>query len=581
MAWLAVDGEAIEDKYCLLCDDTGRHVLNLDGLSTKECFEFLLSSRAKVGSCFGLNYDANNWLKDLPEPRLRELWDTGECHTRSYFIEWIPGKWFRIKDTNKREIKICEVWGFFQSSFVKACAAWSIEVQKELETMKQKRGTFSTAELQRIISYCKRECELLSELMGKIENQCDRLEIRPKNWIGAGSLASALLSKENIAPHHVHDKDLTSSISALEAVMTAYFGGRVEMFRQGVTKVAYTFDINSAYPAGIKMLPSMENASVRHVRRYLPDEPHAVWRVKWENVRGLVMPFPVRVKKEIFYPRSGEGCYHAIEVRQAIEAGYPIEVIEGWVLRVRNSTDPFAWVQSVYSERRKLKKEKDHGEKVLKLALNSVYGKLAQGQGFKGNLPPFQCYWWAGEVTAYTRARMLKIAQLATPLMISTDGVFLDKKVRAGRVSENLGDLTYEEKIDLFVGQPGVYHGYSTDGTEILRSRGFFARDIDYADLREGYEKEGNEYIHQYTSKGRFIGLGVSLQKKSLEDWRKWVDQTRAISLGPRRKVIGEDGSLSPIPGPLVSEVYIPKRGKGETEDHAQGMDQPLKNERE
>src|ERR1700734_218097 len=80
VSWLAVDGEAIADKYCLLCDDTGRHVLNLDGLSTKECFEFLLDSRTKIGCCFGLNYDANNWLKDLPEARLKELWETGECH---------------------------------------------------------------------------------------------------------------------------------------------------------------------------------------------------------------------------------------------------------------------------------------------------------------------------------------------------------------------------------------------------------------------------------------------------------------------------------------------------------------------
>jgi hypothetical protein len=459
---------------------------------------------------------------------------------------------------------------------------WDIEVQPELEHMKEKRSTFSTAELQRIIDYCKTECVLMSELMGKIESQCDRLEIRPKNWIGAGSLASALLTKQNVAVHHVHDADITSNTGALEGIMRAYFGGRVEMFKQGVTKIAYTFDINSAYPAGIMTLPSMTNATVRHSRKYLPNEPHAVWRVKWENVRGLVMPFPVRVKKEIFYPRSGEGCYHAIEVVQAIACGYPIEVIEGWVLRVRDKSDPFSWVQEVYAARRQLKKEKDHGEKVLKLALNSVYGKLAQGQGFKGTLPPFQCYWWAGEVTAYTRARMLKIAQMATPLMISTDGVFLDKKVRAGRISENLGDLTSEEKIDLFIGQPGVYHGYGTDGKELLRSRGFFARDIDYSDLRSGYAKEGNDYIHQYISKDRFIGLGVSLQKKSMVDWLRWIEQKRAISLEPRRKIISNEGKLSPIPGPLTSEIYVPKKGKQEiTEDHAVGMDQPLRKETE
>lgn len=576
MIWLAVDGEAIDGKYCLLADNSGRHVLNMEGLGTKECFEFLLASPAKTGACFGLNYDANNWLVDLPEDRLKELWETGEAWTRKYHIQWLPGKWFRVKDTQKRDIKICEVWGFFQAKFVEACRAWGFEVQDELDIMKSKRGSFSTQELERVISYCVSECKLLSELMDKLEGQCNRMDLKPKSYIGAGSIASALMSRENLRPHHAYDNELTSNENALEAIMRAYFGGRVEMFSQGITREVSTYDLNSAYPTATRNLPSLDGATVRHIRHYKPNVP-AIWRVQWEGIDGAVMPFPVRVKKEIFYPKAGEGVYHAVEVDQAIASGYPIEVLEGWILKVRNDAQPFSWVQEVYNERRRLKNRKDFGEKVLKLGLNSVYGKTAQGQGYKGAAPPWQSYWWAGAITAFTRAAMLRIAQHTTPLMIATDGVFLPKKVRAGRISEKLGDLSYKGMYNLFVGQPGVYHGYDENGKEILKSRGFFARDVNYDDLREGYEREGLDFIYQYDST-RFIGLGVSLQKKSFQEWRQWITSSRAISLRPRRKAVGADGSLSPIFGPLVSEVYIPKKGRDEaSEDHEQGMDQPMR----
>lgn len=575
-SWLAIDGEAIDDKYCLLADNTGRHVLNLEGLGTKECFEFLLSSPVKTGACFGLNYDANNWLKDLPEERLKELWETGEAWTRKYHIQWLPGKWFRVKDTQKRDIKICEVWGFFQAKFVDACRAWGFSVQDELEVMKGKRGTFSYKELERITSYCVTECKLLSQIMDRLEGQCTRMDVKPKSYIGAGSIASALMSREQLKPHHAYDSELTSNVTALESIMMAYFGGRVEMFSQGITPKVFTYDLNSAYPTATRQLPSLDGATVRHVRHFRPGE-HAIWRVRWNDLRGSVMPFPVRVKKEIFYPKSGEGVYHAVEVEQAIACGYSIEVLEGWVLKVRNDAQPFSWVSEVYNERRRLKEQKDFGEKVLKLGLNSVYGKLAQGQGYKGAAPPWQCYWWAGAITAYTRASMLGIAQRATPLMIATDGVFLPRKVRAGRISEKLGDLSYKGLYNLFVGQAGVYHGHDENGDEVLKSRGFFARDVDYDDLRSGYEAEGRYYIYQYTST-RFIGLGVSLQKKSFEEWRQWVEQTRAISLEPRRKYVKEDGTLDPIDGPLSSEPYVPKKGRDEvSEDHEQGMDQPMR----
>lgn len=593
MSWLAVDGEAEAGKYALMCDSDHRSIYKSGGLNTKEIFEFLLGSRLKVIACFGLNYDANNWLVDLPGYRLKELWETNKCTyvvgATRYRIEWIPGKWFRVgkgAGPSKKSVQICEVWGYFQSSFVKACEMWNLPVQKELEVMKSKRGTFTKRELPRVKAYCMSECDLLSQLMEKVREQCARLEIEPERWIGAGSLASALMKKHDVKSHLKHDAELAEG-DGLQAILKAYFGGRVEMYRQGDFKDVYSYDINSAYPAGAQHLPNLNGARIEHWKRYTA-APYAVWRVSWDCKTGtMVPPFPARVKKQIYYPLKGEGCYHAAEVRAAINAGYPVTVHEGWVLTPDpEAPKPFAWIPDVYAERDALKKQKDHGEKVLKLALNSVYGKLAQGKGYRDRNPVFQSYFWAGQITASCRARMLDLAARQTPLMISTDGIFFDAPLKDVEPdSSELGGLSHGHMDEFWIGLPGVYWGQE-GGVEVVRSRGFFARDIDYKELREGYAEQGPEYVHAYKSE-RFIGLGVALQRNDPAQWRSWRPEIRHINLRPTRRDVdlsteSMQGSLLPLPGPMSSEPYTPKGSKkepglGPSINDLQGLDQPLK----
>jgi hypothetical protein len=452
--------------------------------------------------------------------------------------------------------------------------------------MKSKRGTFTKRELPRVIAYCHYECDLLSELMGKIVEQCSRLEIEPERWIGAGSLASALMKKHGVKRYVRHDSELADNTQQIQAITRAYFGGRVDMYRQGEFRDVFSYDINSAYPAAAFKLPNLANAELRHSRRYEPDADNAIWRVSWACDKTCrVAPFPVRVKKEIFYPLAGEGCYHASEIRVALGAGYPINIHEGWILDANSDIAPFAWIPEVYAERARLKSAGDHGEKILKLALNSVYGKLAQGKGYRNQNPAWQSYFWAGSITSNCRSRMLEIASQQTPLMISTDGIFLEDKLEnAPPDSKDLGGLSYGHLAELWIGQPGVYWGRDSQGNELLRSRGFFARDIDYQQLRNGFDEYGANYVHTYDST-RFIGLGVALQRNDPNQWRTWREEKRQISLLPTRRVLhssanGMQPSLMPPSGPMLSEPYVPKGGAiPPPEDHLQGMDQPLRTE--
>jgi hypothetical protein len=568
----------MEDDYCLLAGSNGSKAVNLrvGGLSTHECFRFLLNQPTRhILVCFGLGYDVNNWIRDLPRSALEKLWKEKVCYWEDYRIEWIPGCWFKLKHISGPTVTVHEVFRFFQTSFVKALEAWNIGQPEEISRMKGERGTFKRADIENVTRYCLKECELLIELMNQLRAMCKNVNMVPKKWIGAGALANALLNREGVEQHHAYDLDIASEEVAEVSILGAYFAGRIELLHQGIHTRVNTVDIRSAYPAATLNLPSLDGASLVHRKRFDPTK-HGIWRVTWDlrSDPPLISPFPVRIKQAIYWPSAGSGWYHAVEVQAAIECGYPITVHEGWVLK-GSGQKPFAWVPGLFEERQRLKRSAHPGEKVVKLGLNSLYGKLAQGYSLNRR-PQWQSYFWAGYITAATRARVLRAAVKSSGIvMISTDGIFCQKPgVRPGA---NLGGWEFGKVDRLFAAQAGVYQGI-TPSQEILKSRGFFAAEVDYEQLRKGWESEGAHYVHHYDSK-RFMGLGVSLMRKDFGVWRTWQTEKRALILTPERKELSEDGLLTPCPGPLDSEPYVPKLTliEGRALDQLQGIDQPLK----
>src|SRR4051794_13130806 len=147
--FVAIDGESFttegDHKYVLLACSLGEYIFKEEGLSTEDCFQYLFKIRARakryIFVAFGLNYDANMMLVDLPQANLEALWKKKQTTWHDYRIEWIPGKWFSISRFGS-SIRIYDVFGFFQASFVTALRKWGIEPQSEIESMKQARSSF-------------------------------------------------------------------------------------------------------------------------------------------------------------------------------------------------------------------------------------------------------------------------------------------------------------------------------------------------------------------------------------------------------------------------------------------------------
>lgn len=564
--FIAIDGEADSDgNYIIMCDSEGRVLHNPTGITSSEALNFLLALPKRYEIvCYGLNYDANQWLRNLARANLEALsYSNRTTYQGTYKLEWIPSKMFTVSVPGKT-LTVCEVFGFFQTSFVKALQQWGFEPPAEIETMKRKRGTFTQSELDRIVRYCQEECRLLVQLMERLQDACKTAGCVPRRrWIGAGAIASSLMMAHNVKAHHAHDVDVFGETFTDEFVLRAYFGGRVELYRQGWQQPAVSDDVRSAYPFAAMSLPSLSNARILHVRGYDPTWPFSVWRVTWTCDRDTVIaPFPVRLPGgQICYPRAGEGVYHAAEVTAALKCGYNVTVHEGVSLYPEDIETPFGWIPDVYAHRAKFKREGNFAEKALKLGLNSVYGKTAQGYGF-GKKPPFQSYYWAGYITSATRARILQRLNTTTnPVMVATDGIVAGAIGGAPSKDDAIGTWESDSYDRIATIQPGVYVA-EKNGEQLVKSRGFFARDVDYPAMVERFYEDSLSCYH-FRSR-RFIGLKVALHRTDFGVWRQWIEERRSVAFEIQNKEREElaNGAviLKPIAGPFESLPYVPKQ---------------------
>ena len=608
--FVAIDGESVTDerpdahRYVLLrTSDPAACIVNADGLSTVECLNFLLRQSAfgskRIFVAFGLGYDVNMILRDVPKETLRELWREGSVTWDSgkydYLLEWIPSKIFSVTASTgdfRSSIKIYDVFGFFQSSFVRALETWDIGSDEFLKGMKDHRSDFTFDELETIDKYCLHECELLVELMDALRDALSDVGLQLRSWLGAGAIASALMKKNHVekamTPVGIH-----RSPNIDDVILTGYYGGRTELFQQGeFARHVTARDINSAYPYQAIQLPSMVG-QWRRMRQYDPSLSWAIWRVDWRMDDDVILaPFPYRRKRAITYPLSGSGYYHACEVNAALSL-YPdsLRIGSGYSFEPNNPEEkPFAFIRDVYAQRKALKAQGHAGEKVLKLGINSVYGKLAQGSSRDGRIPPFQDYFWAGRITAGTRAMVLEAAaQRADELIgIATDGIMFAGLGPPIPDSSDLGGWERKSLTDFFIAQPGMYEATQEDGNRLQHSRGFFTREIDWPALRGEWSSNGPYGIVARPST-RFVGLGSALMRKDFGIWRTWHESERVLRLYSSRKFYddADDGMsvrrLYPPSesGSGLSDRYIPKYAPQELSEQSaefiQGSEQPLR----
>lgn len=613
LPFCAFDGEGEADRFTLLADSTGRFIWNREGLSTIECLEFLLDSKPHYNNVwFSFGYDVNMMLRDVPllgvKHSCEQLYREGYTTWKGYRIHYVPKKSLMIHH-KQRSYVAYDVFGFFQSSFEKAIENWKLGVHEIISRGKAARGKFETWNKEDIIDYNAEECKLLVSLMDLYRQAHKKAGLPPlRRWDGAGAVAATWLEKYDVTGFFPHFEKLPKELDL--ASRMAYFGGRIEMAAWGhigpevhvLTQEEsdammdeiqdgtydgrydipidalriYHYDINSAYPYGLSICPDMSKLDWLLVPGSDLWDDFSLVHVQWDVrvSRYGWGPFPLREKSgTIVYPPKGEGWYWAVEVKAAMKRFLQgIAILESWVPQGDLSYPLRQIVLHDYKIRAELKSLGDWAHVALKLALNSLYGKTAQKKGFGGKAPRYRNLYWAGYITAVTRAKISEALLLAQDKVVETmtDGVYslvsLDLPI-----SHELGEWSFEEDdIVMDVVGAGVYRLIGKHRTiREEKERGFGNIEIPYEELLANWEKGRYEKKYIFTI-NRFIGMGAAIigVKKYREHWRTFIEIQRTLKAVPvvgTSKRYGDALTAGYVEGRL--HFQRPRYAKGSSEN--------------
>jgi hypothetical protein len=616
-------------------------------LTTWECLDFLsrLDPHKEYVSYF-FDYDVTKILEDLSWERLTRLMDRSKrakmegrglfpVAYREFEIDYLPRKEFKVRrkvdtialaeDTTEDIwgpwVVISDVGSFFQCKFLDALKLWNVGTQEQWEAIergKDGRASFSFKNVDDISEYNSLEIELLQQLMGRFRDACEDAGYIPARWQGPGLLAEAMFKAHGVP----RSKDVgllgdDRYRGLIEFASNAFYGGRPEITAVGpCNRPIFQWDINSAYPYAMKFVPCLKHGEWEHVQyesgvsvvtgsANLPDaslgEVYALHFGTFTDKlhgdhpedsphtkRPILYGLPVRTHEgTITYPAAGQGWYWSFEIEASIHQSFKVE--ESWIYRRTCNCKPLSFVDAVYQARRAM--GKDGPGIVLKLGLNSLYGKTVQSIGTPKYANPI----WGSFITAYCRSMIQKFIH-ASPmcrddiqcgkdvLMIATDSVCTWTDRTDIIESKDLGGWSKEtHHSGMFIVQPGLYFGSSG---KRAKTRGVPLAVIESkeGDFRAAFSRmvetrrlvDGDVRVPQTM----FVGIRYALHRHNLKLLGQWVSFVDPET-GAEGKVIRFDWSskrarhpaLAPLPGVHDNIETFPLEGDASICTHPYSKD--------
>ena len=361
------DGTRVEteSRYCLLQALGHPALLDPAGISTQEVIRYLGrigSDKAIVG--FGLGYDFECWLKDIPDDLYLRMVNDGESvEWEGHEISLIPRKIFTVHTTagavygdkarNPDTVirrTVMDAAHYYQTSFEKALQRQGIPVPKAITEGKAKRGRFVWSDLKEVREYNFAELMTMKRLFDATKADVNEglkeaelpFQIGPRDWYGPGALARKFLRHVRWTEEHpILDmpEEVGQALVSLPGAHSwsapyvrrlpfsaAYKGGWVESGAIGRFAKAQDDDLHSAYPCAMARLPrwSAEDG------RWTSDSAQASAWARADMVGMFLIqwslpddwdyyPFAYRHKHNVFFPQHGQSWVMSCELQAAIQ----------------------------------------------------------------------------------------------------------------------------------------------------------------------------------------------------------------------------------------------------------------------
>lgn len=574
--FIAWDGEGWEENgihhYKFIANSLGGIIHARPGmsLSSNEVFKMFMETRRRVPNAFhvvfGGNYDFNCIVRGTGLSRFRaaQLHIEGWSTIAGYRVKLMSGRMLQVKETNlvdsdnsdDHSFVLYDVHPFFQKSFIAALDEYfpnGWEGRELIVEMKEKRREFENESLQKKIDYNFLELKNLVRLMDELRKRLYDSGVLISRWYGPGAIASKVLRNKGIKEKM--DQEVSYKNRDLGvAVRSAYAGGRFELIKCGYRNAPiYEYDINSAYPYAMTFLPNLQKGTWEHYNGDPGPYSFALYKLKISflgRIDEREMPYPLFRRDEhdaINFPHAVCGWYWTPEFDLAKmycsdknNECTEFKVLEAWVFHVDDIHDrPFEFIHEMYRQRQFFKKIGSGAHIGLKLAMNSMYGKMAQQIGWKNSdktglrLPPFHQLEWAGYVTSHCRAQVMQAVLKHLPHVIAfeTDAVFVDVPLPHLKIGTGLGEWEYTEFSDMLYIQSGTHWGTIVKGgkEEIEpRTRGIADRFLSKETVMEKLSELGG-HDRIYVEDSQFITVGKALHT-DFRKWCQWVTTQKKIS---------------------------------------------------
>lgn len=531
----AVDTETIDGIVWLIADNRGNYSFPktwgevLDWLDKNELWRTTIFA-------WNLDYDARAILALLPEEILLELALTDFHNSPHFKIHYVPRK-FLVITYKQHKYQFFDLMQYYGTSLNNAAKEYLGVEKLDVDTKRLSNDeAYRRKNLNLIIKYCIRDAELTSRLGLMNVEMYAELGVHTNSWFSTGYIAGKYFLANGGIPRY-HNRD------AQRYAYYSYAGGRFECFKRGQFDEAYKYDLTSAYPAVIATLPNLDKGKWVREQKLDYDADLIFAHVRAKTFDNYVQPLHVKQNGLVMFPEIGEHnrvvTKSELEVMRDYELA-EIEVQDAWHFYAESSDKPFATVRDMYEERAKLRKAGDKRQIVLKVVMNSLYGKFIQITpeiipDVVNKVGPLFVPAYAAEITAQTRVALLRtiLEKELEPIAFFTDAIITEDKMSVPR--KTLGSWDLEKKGELVLLGCGVY-GFNDSDSPDTHARGFsIPRTENLFTLLDKHSTKTTIPFKAYKP----ISLGEFAQQSILRQshWlNQWILREKRLSINFDRK---------------------------------------------
>jgi len=617
---VAFDSETTEGDIFMISTSSpiGEKLYENDGqvLEPEKIFDVLTQKyfRSNLNVWFNLGFDAEVILKVLDSYALKRLQVANQVKVdiandfkviindedayaehihvleseaeKPYKITYLPNKYLKIADSNNNNYEYFDVAQLFRNSLEGAVDEWldNRDMEKNEEGVNAAKfddKSYIEDNYDSICRYAKRDAKLTRLITERLVRVAEDIDIPCGKPYSTGYLAEGFLQ------NHLEKKPGWGPNAMQKMAWDSYAGGRFEVFERGSVGQVAGPDINSAYPAVMAELPdpgtlSWElhlNPDIQEIR----EADYGFVKAKvWTDSEKKIQPFAIKMDKVVKYPVLNgftNTCLKDIFV-WAYENGY-IEnfEIERCLLanELPSTKFPFDFFDSLYDKRKtwEIELAKLKRALLLKIVLNSMYGKTAQTQyrnhvpddgqisandlaenerlktGPNNSIPHIRTQhagglfnpFLASYITGLTRLELHKQVEahnlVDNTILFATDCIMVeadaynqsnfDNLIPDSNTSyaEQLGMWDFDYEGDAFVVGSGVYDVQKSDGNFKMATRGF--REAQLPSLREAARQASGSGITLEHNRPRTLGEAVHQKKLGNEDIGQFFEGERDL----------------------------------------------------